>query len=291
MESKHPVSRQKRRKHRDWQKLILWISLTFVSLIFLFPILWMISSSLTPNSEVIQYPPRWIPSHPTLANYIEVFTTARTVRVGRALFNSAFVSVSTVILTLLVASLAAYPLARMEFKGKNALFIFILIGFMVPAQVTFVSLFLIFNSVGWLNTYQALILPAGASPFGVFLLRQFFLAIPKDLEDAARIDGCSRLRILFSIILPLSKPALATLSIFTFLGSWNSFLWPLIVMTDPKSMTVPVILAYYVASFQSSFKWGTLMAVAVVSSLPAVIIFLIFQKQFVRGIALTGLKG
>jgi multiple sugar transport system permease protein len=142
-----------------------------------------------------------------------------------------------------------------------------------------------------LGSYQALILPAAASPFGVFLLRQFFMAIPRDLEDAARIDGCSRLRILFTIILPLSKPGLATLAIFTFLLSWNNFLWPLIVMTDPEKMTVPVILAYYVASFKESMEWGTLMAAAVVASVPPVLMFLLFQRQFVRGVATTGLKG
>jgi multiple sugar transport system permease protein len=268
------------------------MSLTFVSVFFfLLPIVWMISSSLTPNSAVLEYPPQWLPAEPTLENYVEVFTTSRTADLGGALFNSALVAIATVILTLLVDSLAAYPLARMEFRGKRGLFLLVLIGLMVPTEVTFVTLFLMFHSFGWLGTYQALILPAAASPFGVFLLRQFFMAIPRDLEDAARIDGCSRLRILFTIILPLSKPGLATLAIFTFLLSWNNFLWPLIVMTDPEKMTVPVILAYYVASFKESMEWGTLMAAAVVASVPPVLMFLLFQRQFVRGVATTGLKG
>ncbi|HJM50608.1 MAG TPA: carbohydrate ABC transporter permease [Alphaproteobacteria bacterium] len=292
MEPRHSTFRQAKWTAKDWQRSILWISLTlFAVFFFLLPVVWMVSSSLTPNSVVLEYPPRWLPAEVTLENYVEIFMTQRTAGVGSALVNSAIVAIATVILTLLVDSLAAYPLARMEFRGKKGIFLLVLVGLMVPTEVTFVTLFLMFHSVGWLGTYQALILPAAASPFGVFLLRQFFLAIPRDLEDAARIDGCSRLRILFTIILPLSKPGLATLAIFTFLLSWNNFLWPLIVMTDPEKMTVPVILTYYVASFRESMEWGTLMAAAVAASVPPVVIFLLFQRHFVRGIATTGLKG
>ena len=269
----------------------LFLLLTLVTLIFFLPILWMISSSVTPNQTVFKYPPQWIPDAPTLKNYTEVFTSGRTVRISRALWNSSIVAAVTVIVTIGIASLAAYPLARMEFWGKNSLFILILAGLMIPWEVTFVSLFLLFHKFQWINTYQALILPSLASPFGVFLLRQFFLSIPKDLEDAARMDGCGRLRILISIILPLSRPALATLTIFIFLMSWNNFLWPLIVVTEPNMMTVPVVLAFYAATFQSTMEWGTLMATAFLSSFLPVILFLFLQKQFVRGITLSGLKG
>jgi multiple sugar transport system permease protein len=269
----------------------LFLILTLVTLIFLLPILWMISSSVTPNQTVFKYPPQWIPEAPTLKNYTEVFTSGRTVRISSALWNSSIVAAVTVIVTIGIASLAAYPLARMEFWGKNGLFILILAGLMIPWEVTFVSLFLLFHKFRWINTYQALILPSLASPFGVFLLRQFFLSIPKDLEDAARIDGCGRLKILISIILPLSRPALATLTIFIFLMSWNNFLWPLIVVTEPNMMTVPVVLAFYAATFQSTMEWGTLMATAFLSSFLPVVLFLFLQKQFVRGITLSGLKG
>jgi len=269
----------------------LLIILTLISLLFLLPILWMLSSSLTPNQRVFKHPPQWIPDQPTFENYTEVFTTTRTVRIGRALWNSSVVAIVTVLITLVIASLAAYPLARMEFRGKNSLFILILAGLMIPGEVTFVSLFLLFHKLRWINSYQALILPSLASPFGVFLLRQFFLSIPKDLEDAARIDGCGRLRILFTIILPLARPALATLIIFKFLMIWNNFLWPLIIVTDPKMMTVPVVLALYAATFQSTMEWGTLMATAFISSLLPVALFLILQKQFIRGITFSGLKG
>ncbi len=295
METKYSLSVQKRRRAAKWrriiQRTILWILLTLVSLFFMLPILWMIATSFTPNDVVLHYPPRWIPQNPTIDNYVEAITTTRTTGLGTALFNSMFVALATVVITLIIDSLAAYPLARMEFKGKKGLFILVLVGLMVPTEVTFISLFLLFHSIGWLNSYQALILPVAASPFGVFLLRQFFIAIPRDLEDAARIDGCSRLRILVTIILPLAKPGLSALAIFTFMLSWNNFLWPLIVMTSPDKMTVPVILAYYVASFAQSLDWGTLMAAAVGATILPVIVFLIFQKQFVQSIATSGLKG
>lgn len=269
----------------------IFMLLCLVTLLFFLPILWMVSSSLTPNQRVFQYPPQWIPESATLKNYMDAFTSGRTVSISRALWNSSLVAAVTVLVTLGIASLAAYPLARMDFWGKNSLFILILAGLMIPWEVTFVSLFLLFHKLQWINSYQALILPSLASPFGVFLLRQFFLTIPKDLEDAARIDGCGRLRILVTIILPLARPALATLTIFIFLMSWNNFLWPLIVVTEPNMMTVPVVLAFYAATFQSTMEWGTLMATAFLSSFLPVVLFLFLQKQFVRGITLSGLKG
>jgi len=282
---------QKKWKTWNLQRLLVWVILTVISILFLLPVLWMILSSITPNNVVILYPPRWIPKHPTLINYIKVFTTTETTPVGRALINSVIVTFPSVVLTLLVSSLAAYPLARMKFKGKKFLLLLILMGLMIPLQVSFISLFLIFNAVGWLNTYQALILPAVISPFGVFLLRQFFISIPGELEDIAMIDGCSRFKILFVIILPLSVPALSSLAIFVFLGSWNSFLWPLIVMSDPNMMTVPVILSYYLYTLAGLREWGSIMAVAVVASIPTIIVFIAFQRYFVQGIATTGLKG
>ncbi len=269
----------------------IFMFLCLVTLLFFLPILWMVSSSLTPNQRVFQYPPQWIPESATLKNYMDAFTSGRTVSISRALWNSSLVAAVTVLVTLGIASLAAYPLARMDFWGKNSLFILILAGLMIPWEVTFVSLFLLFHKLQWINSYQALILPSLASPFGVFLLRQFFLTIPKDLEDAARIDGCGRLRILVTIILPLARPALATLTIFIFLMSWNNFLWPLIVVTEPNMMTVPVVLAFYAATFQSTMEWGTLMATAFLSSFLPVVLFLFLQKQFVRGITMSGLKG
>ncbi len=294
MESMHLPPGRKRRNALRWRRFnrfVLLVLLIVTSAFFLLPVLWMIATSFMPNDVVIHYPPKWIPENPTLDNYVEAITTTRTAGVGVALYNSMIVAIATVIIVLIVDSLAAYPLARMEFKGKKGTFLLVLIGLMVPAEVTFVALYLMFQGFGWLNSYQALILPVAASPFGVFLLRQFFMAIPRDLEDAARIDGCGRLRILVTIILPLAKPGLSALAIFMFLLSWNNFLWPLIAMTDPNKMTVPVILAYYVASFANSLEWGTLMAATVGATVLPVIVFLVFQKQFVRSIATSGLKG
>lgn len=279
-----------RSRPRRFARALLVVGLALVAVAFLAPIVWMVSSSLTPNTRVFRYPPEWIPTPSTVENYVEVFTTTRTARIGRALVNSFVVAVATVVLTVVVAALAAYPLARMRFRGRLGLFVLILGGLMIPGEVTFVSLFLMMHGLDWLNSYQALVLPSLASPFGVFLYRQFFLSVPQDLEDAARIDGCGRLRILVLIIFPLARPATATLVIFTFLTSWNSFLWPLIVVTDPAMMTVPVILAYYSAAFATSLQWGTLMATATASSVLPVVVFLLFQRAFVRGISSSGLK-
>ncbi|NOY07473.1 MAG: carbohydrate ABC transporter permease [Spirochaetes bacterium] len=291
METKYYLSGQRKWKIPDLKRLILWVLLTVIAISFLLPILWTISSSLTSNTALVQQKPRLIPEKPTIENYITVFTTNKTQTVGRPLLNSAIVSFSTVFLTLFISSFAAYPLARMDFKGSHFIFILILLGLMIPLQVSFISLYLLFNSLGLLNTYAVLILPGAISPFGVFLLRQFFRTIPKELEDVAMIDGCGRLKSLYLIILPLSVPALLCLGIFTFLGSWNSFLWPLIVLTKSNMMTIPVILSYYWGAFAGVAKWGTLLAVSVIASIPTILIFLVFQRYFVQGIATTGLKG
>ena len=280
---------QKNWKTRNLNRFLLWIFITFISVLFLLPVVWMILSSITPNNVVIKYPPKWIPEHPTLMNYINVFTTTETTPVGRALINSVIVTFPSVILTLLVSSLAAYPLARMRFKGKKFLLLLILMGLMIPLQVSFISLFLIFNSVGWLNTYQALILPAVISPFGVFLLRQFFISIPGELEDSAMMDGCSRFKILFVIIMPLSVPALSSLAIFVFLGSWNSFLWPLIVLQTPERYTLPVGLS--MMRSEVGTDWPMVMAGALLAALPIVLLFLVLQQWLWRGVGLMHDEG
>ncbi len=291
MENKYYISGQRKWEIPNLKRLILWVFITIIAVSFLIPIIWIISGSFTSSIDLVTKHPRLIPEKPTVQNYIDVFTTNKTQTVGRPLLNSAIVSFSTVFLTLLISSFAAYPLARMEFKGSQFIFVLILLGLMIPMQVSFISLYLLFNSVGLLNTYTVLILPGAISPFGVFLLRQFFRTIPKELEDVAMIDGCGRLKTLYSIILPLSVPALLCLGIFTFLGSWNSFLWPLIVLTKSKMMTLPVILSYYWGAFAGVNEWGTLLAVSVIASVPTILIFLLFQRYFVQGIATTGIKG
>ncbi len=291
MENKYYISGQRKWKIPNLKRLILWVFITIIAVSFLVPIIWIISGSFTTSIDLVTKHPSLIPQRPTVQNYINVFTTNKTQTVGRPLLNSAIVSFSTVFLTLLISSFAAYPLARMEFKGSQFIFVLILMGLMIPIQVSFISLYLLFNSVGLLNTYAVLILPGAISPFGVFLLRQFFRTIPKELEDVAMIDGCGRLKTLYSIILPLSVPALLCLGIFTFLGSWNSFLWPLIVLTKSKMMTLPVILSYYWGAFAGVNEWGPLLAVSVIASIPTILVFLLFQRYFVQGIATTGIKG
>lgn len=207
----------------------------------------------------------------------------------RNFFNSLFVATTVTLGVLLTSSLAAYAFARIDFPLRDQLFLGYLGTLMIPGAVTMIPVFILIKKIGWVNTYQALILPAMFTAYGTFLLRQFFLTIPKDLEDAAIIDGCSRFRIYWSIILPLSKPALATLATFTFLGSWNDFMWPLIVLNSKEMMTLPVALA----SFQGLYttEWTLLMAAASMVLIPVIVVYVFNQRFFVRGIVLTGLKG
>jgi len=236
--------------------------------------------------EVYQFPPKFLPSHWRWINFVEAMTLQP---FGRFFLNSAIVAAVSVSGQLIFCSMAAYAFARMRFRGRNRLFSLYLSTMMIPAIVTVIPAFLVINMFGWMNTYWALFTPAISSVWGIFLLRQFFQTIPKDLEDAARVDGASELTIFWQIILPLSKPALATLAIFAFMGSWKDFLWPLIVTNRTDMRTVEVGIASFSSLYQTD--WPHQMAAAVVVMLPVVIVFLIAQKYFVRGITLTGIKG
>ena len=256
-------------------KLFWYIGMTFCSLVFIAPVVWMLSTSLKAEGDTIESPVTWIPRAPTIDNFIYAIERSP-YPIGRAFFNSLFVSSVTVICVLCINSLAAYAFARMEFKGRDILFIMVLSMLMVPFQVILVPLFLFFWRLKLANSYLSLTTPMFASAFAVFLLRQFFINIPKDLEDAARIDGCSKFRIFIKIILPLSKPVMATLAIFTFLGSWNSFEWPLIILTKAHMMTLPIALAYLLNSgVGRASLYGKVMAASFVSSVPALIVFII----------------
>jgi multiple sugar transport system permease protein len=226
----------------------------------------------------------------TLENFREVFFTIRTTPIWRAYYNSLVVSISTTFLVLVVSSLAAYALARLDFPGRNLIFAIIVSSLLIPGQITLIPVFLRLHRWGWLNTYKALIVPALAGPFAVFLLRQFMLSIPRDLEDAARIDGCSKFRTFYTIVLPLIKPALTTLAIFTFFGSWNDFMWPLITMTRRNMMTLPVALQAYLAAFNYMIEAGYILAASVAATVPPAVFFLVFRRYIIKGIALSGLK-
>lgn len=277
-------------KKRNIVNLPVFLILLILGILWFLPFVWGISTSLKPNPETYTYPPRWIPKHLTFENYGEVLVTSRTTPITRAYINSLIVALSTVFLVLFVDSLTAYAFARLKFRGRDLLFTIIVASLLIPGQITIIPVFLLLYKIGWLDSYQALIIPALASPFGVFLLRQFMLSIPRDLEDAARIDGCNSLQVYYKIILPCIKPALSTLGIFTFLASWNSFLWPLIVMTTRDMMTLPVALQAYLASYNYMIEAGYILAAVSLAFIPPLIAFLIFGRYIVKGITLSGLK-
>ena len=249
------------------------------------PFLWMLLASFKDLGEILQYPPTWIPQRIILDNFVNAFQAAP---FGRFYFNSLFVASAVTLGQLFTCSLAAYAFARLHFPGRDVLFYIFLGTMMVPGQVTMIPGFMVLHWLGWIDTYAALIVPGLASAFGTFLLRQFFLTIPRDLEDAAAIDGCSRFGVLWRIILPLSRPALATLAIFTFMGVFNDFLWALIVVSSEDLKTVQLGLAIFRDRYQTD--WGQLMAASVTATVPILLVFFFAQKYFIRGITLSGLK-
>ncbi len=250
------------------------------------PFLWTVSTSLKPVYKVFTIPPEFWPNPILWQNYIEMFTS---IPYARIYFNSVFVASAHTVGTILTSSLAAYAFARLRFPGRDKIFLAYLATLMVPAQVKMIPTFTLLRFLHILDTYYALILPGIFTAFGTFLLRQFFMTLPKDLEDAALIDGSSRLGIYWRIILPLSRPALAALAIFSFLFSWNDFIWPLIVVSRKELMTIQLGIALFVEEF--NVAWHLMMAAIVVATLPMLIVFLLAQKQFIEGITLSGLKG
>lgn len=266
--------------------VVLHVVMYAAALLTVAPFIWMVLTSFKTIGDIYTYPPKWWPTEFTLTNYISAFSAAP---FGRYYTNSLFVALAVTFGQLVTCSLAAYAFARMQFRGRDILFYLFLGTMMVPAQVTMIPSFMILHQLGWIDTYAALIVPGLASAFGTFLLRQFFLTIPKELEEAAYIDGCSRLRVLWQIIIPLSLPAFATLAIFTFMGVFNDFLWALIVVDSQEMYTVQLGLAIFRDRY--STEWGSLMAGSVVASLPILIVFFFAQKYFIQGITLSGLKG
>ncbi|MFF5176235.1 carbohydrate ABC transporter permease [Micromonospora sp. NPDC000089] len=250
------------------------------------PFVWMALSSIKPEREIREVPPTWWPRTPTLENFHELFS-----RLDFPLyfFNSALVAALVTAGNLVFCSLVGYALAKLRYPGKRVLLLAVLGMLMVPGMVTFVPQFVLVSNMGLTNTYAGLILPFLVGPFGVFLMRQFLQSIPDDLIEAARVDGAGELRIFWRVVLPLCRPALATLGILTFLTSWNNFLWPLVVATTEDKYTLPVALALYSVG-QNRTDYGLLLAGAVVVVLPVLIVFLFLQRHFLRGIATTGIK-
>ena len=266
--------------------VLTYAGLLVVAFSMLIPFLWMLGTSLMDDLEIVQYPPKFIPSDPKWSNYPEAMALQP---FGRFFLNTIVITAFSVAGQLLFCSMAAYAFARLRFRWRDQIFVLYLSTMMVPVIVTLIPTFLIINAFGWMNTYYALITPLVSSVWGIFLLRQFFLTIPKDLEDAARIDGANDFMIYWRVILPLSKPALATLAIFAFMNSWKDFLWPLIVTSHTEMRPVEVGIASFSSIYTSD--WPHQMAAAVVVMAPIIIVFFFAQKYFVRGITLSGLKG
>jgi multiple sugar transport system permease protein len=273
------------RKRMIGRKTLAYLALALLAALALIPFLWMLSTSLKSLDEVFLFPPKWIPSKVHFENYSSLW---RDFPMSAWIFNSLKVTLSVTIGVLITSSMAAYAFSRINFPGRNFLFYVYLAALMVPGWVMLVPNFVLMRKLGWIDTHWALIIPAIAQPFGTFLLRQFFMTIPKELEEAARVDGAGHFQIFTKVILPLAKPALATLFVFQFLAIWNEFLWPLIVLNSPDKFTVPLGLGYL--NTAHSTDWTRLMAGSLILMLPVIILFVVAQRYYVRGIALTGIK-
>jgi multiple sugar transport system permease protein len=269
-------------KAPGWIYAVLGVGLFLVVM----PFLWMVISSFKPEREVRAVPPTWWPETITMENYDRLFTQ---LDFPTYFMNSVIVALAVTVGNVVFCSMLGYALAKLDFPGKRALFLIVLGTLMVPGAVTFVPLFVMTTKMGLANTLVGMILPFLAGPFGVFLMRQYILTLPDELIQAARIDGAGELRIFASVILPLCGPALATLGIFTFLGSWNNFLWPLVVAQTEDKYTLPVALALYAVG-QNATQYGLLLAGSVVVVIPVLALFLLLQRYIMQGIAMTGIK-
>jgi multiple sugar transport system permease protein len=262
------------------------------SFIMLVPLAWMVLTSLKSFEEVTASPPVFFPQHARWGNYAEALTTFD---FSRYLFNSLVICIATIAGTLMSCSLAAYAFACLRARGRDLIFALLLSTMMLPAQVTIIPLFKLFASIGWINTFYPLIVPSwlATNVFAIFLLRQFFLAVPRDYIEAARLDGASELRILWSIFVPLSKPVLLTVAVFTFIGSWNDLWGPLIYLHDDSKFTMPIGLLNFIGTSgrAQGSPWHLVMAVSAVMMVPIVILFFVAQKRFIEGIATSGVKG
>ena len=268
--------------------LLMHIVIIGFGLFVAFPVILAFLTSFKLPNNIVTYPPTLFPAEWTLENYITAWTSKP---FYRFFLNSIIQTGVIVIFQILFSVLAAYAFSALEFPGRDILFYFVLGSLMVPFQLTFIPNFILINEWGWANTYAGLTVPFMASAFGVFLLRQFFLGIPRDLHDAARIDGASNWRYLWTILVPLSKGAISAFGIFSFLSAWSQYLWPLVITNDESMRTIQIAIRFFLFDQERGADWGAIMAAAVIALLPTLIIFLIAQRQLVRGIAMTGLKG
>jgi multiple sugar transport system permease protein len=295
---------------RRLKLLLCYAILVPGAILFLAPFAWLVSASFQQIGDIFSWPPQWIPENPTIEGYKHFFGIGDAVvqsrgagGVSRWFINSAIVAVSVTTLQLFFNSLAAYVFAKRRFPGRDVIFLAFLATMMVPPTVTLIPNYLVLKHVplfggndifglgghGWLDSYYGLILPGAVSAFGIFLLRQYMRSIPDELLDAARIDGASEFKIFWKVVLPLCRPALAAMAIFTFTYTWEDFFWPLIIISDSDLYTAPLGLALFVTKNRTA--WDMLMAGSVIATLPMIVVFMVFQRNFIRGISLSGLKG
>jgi multiple sugar transport system permease protein len=269
------------------QQALLYVIVTLGLLVFCIPVYYMASTSFKAESEVFAMPIHWIPHQFRPSNYPEAFAAAP---FARYFYNSVVVAVAVVLATLFFSALAGYGFAKFSFPGQRIAFLFVLSTMMIPFQVLLIPLYVVVYNLGWTNSYAGLIIPGAISAFGVFLMRQFCLTLPDELLDAARIDGSGELGIFLQIVLPLLKPPLASLAIITFMGSWNNFLWPLIVVTKGDLFTLPVGMTVFTQPMRAPY-WTYIMAVSTVATFPMVLVFVTLQRYFIQGVVLSGMKG
>ena len=272
--------------HQGSRDTWVYAGLSAGLVLMVLPFVWMGLSSIKPDGEVMAVPPTWWPETVTSENYRQLFER---MDFPTFFFNSAVVALAVTLGNMLFGSMLGYALAKLEFRGKRVLFALVIGTLMVPGVVTFIPMFVLTTNIGLTDTLPGMFLPFLAAPFGVFLMRQYIAALPDELIQAARVDGAGELRIFFQVILPLCGPALATLGILSFLGSWNNFLWPLVVATSEDKFTLPVALALY-ATGQNATRYGLLLAGAVVVVIPVIAVFLVLQRHIMQGIAMTGIK-
>ncbi|BAQ66660.1 carbohydrate ABC transporter permease [Geminocystis sp. NIES-3709] len=274
-------------KKKSIEYIIIYFLLVVIALSMLFPLLWLLSTSFkSAGEDIFSFPPQFIPKQFTFENFSLVW---QNYPFGRYLLNSTITAVLTVVLNLLFCSLAAYPLARLDFKGKNIIFALVIATIMIPFQIVMIPLYIFAVQLGLRNNYLGIILPQIASAFGIFLLRQAFQGVPKELEEAARMDGCSELGIWWHIMLPAVRPAIITLAIFVFIGSWSDFLWPLIILDRPEYYTLPLGVAGLASSLD--LNWRFIAAGSVISIVPVLVLFLSLQKYIIPTSASSGVKG
>ncbi|ACC81325.1 carbohydrate ABC transporter permease [Nostoc punctiforme] len=268
-------------------KVLLYVLLTLYAIVTLIPFLWALSASFKPLTEIVGGEPNFLPKNFTLDNYRQIFLQEPLF--WRWLFNSVVIAVSVTLLNLLLNSMAGYALARLRFVGKRFWFFLILAVLAVPAQITLIPTFLILKAIGWLNSYQGMIVPSMVNATFIFMMRQFFVNFPKELEEAAQLDGLNTFGIFRHIVLPLAKPALAAQAVFVFMGSWNNFLLPIVILFDPEMFTLPLGLNTFKGQYIS--YWNYIMAASMVFTLPALGIYAFFNRYFIQSVTFTGGKG